>query len=147
MRSELTVGDLRIETRILYAGMVLAGLVFVSSLVLPVAAPVARTVATLSFGVMSGLWLAHLAYEVLTTAPEIRELDTGRLVRTYTMIAAVSSVSLLVFGQQFAGERLAVTVVAVGTVALVSVILGALVAGVQYLGDDVSVEEPDRTVE
>lgn len=144
MRSELDIGDRAIDTWVLYAGMVVAGLVFVSSLVLPLSPEASGTVATLSFGVMSGLWLAHLAYEVLTGSAEVRKANLRRLVRTYTMIAAVSSVSLLVFGQQFAGDRLAVASVAVGTVAFVSVIMGALVAGVQYLGEEVPVEDAER---
>lgn len=50
------------------------------------------------------------------------------LLRIYTMIAGVSAISLYVFGQQFAGPRYSIAVVAVATVAFVSVILGALLA-------------------
>ncbi len=50
------------------------------------------------------------------------------LLRIYTMIAGVSAVSLFVFAQQFSDARLSIAVVAVATVALVSVIIGALLA-------------------
>lgn len=134
MSSTMRIGERTVETRTLYAGMVLAGLVFVSSLLLPVSTAVSRVVATLAFGVMSGLWLAHLAYEVLASPEESEAFDPARLLRLYTLIAAVSAVSTIVFASQFAGPQFAITAVAVGTVALVSVILGALVAGVQYIG-------------
>jgi len=52
------------KRRVVYAGMVLAGLVFVSTLALPVSTPVAQLVAVFSFGVMSGLWLGHLVYSI-----------------------------------------------------------------------------------
>lgn len=146
MAREMTVGDRTFDTRILYVGMVLMGIVFVSTPVLPVSAGVGRTLSTLAFGLMSGLWLAHLFYEAITGTPDVRKMSRRRLVRTYVLIAGVSSVSLLVFGAQFAGERLAVAVIAVGTVAMVSVILGALVAGVQYIGEETPAEDPDRTV-
>ena len=143
MSSEMRIGERTVETRTLYAGMVLAGAVFVSSLVLPVAPAASRVVATLSFGVMSGLWLAHLAYEVLARPGDEGAFEWTRLLRVYTLIAAVSTVSMIVFASQFAGPQFAITAVAVGTVALVSVILGALVAGVQYIGQPV--ENVDRT--
>jgi len=50
------------------------------------------------------------------------------LIRVYTMIAAVSVVSLFVFAQQFSDVRLSIAIIAVGTVAFVSVILGALLS-------------------
>lgn len=50
------------------------------------------------------------------------------LLRVYTMIAAVSAVSLFVFARQFDSVGLSVAIVAVATVAFVSVILGALLA-------------------
>lgn len=50
------------------------------------------------------------------------------LVRIYTMIAAVSVISLFVFAQQFGDVRLSIAIVAVATVAFVSVILGALLS-------------------
>ena len=58
------LGDPRVKTRVMYGGMVLAGLVFVSTLVLPVSIPVAQLVAALSFGVMSGLWLGQLVHSL-----------------------------------------------------------------------------------
>ena len=58
------------------------------------------------------------------------------LLRIYTMIAAVTAVSLFVFASQFSNAILSVAVVAVGTVAFVSVILGALLAGEAYLEED-----------
>lgn len=45
---------------VLYAGMAVAGLVFVSTLFLPVSNSVAQLIAALAFGVMSGLWLGYL---------------------------------------------------------------------------------------
>lgn len=50
------------------------------------------------------------------------------LLRTYTMIGAVTVVSLYVFAQQFSDARLSVSIVAVATIAFVSVVLGALLA-------------------
>jgi uncharacterized membrane protein YuzA (DUF378 family) len=50
--------------RVVYGVMGLAGVVFVSTLVLPVSERTAQFIATLSFGLMSGLWLAHLVYSV-----------------------------------------------------------------------------------
>ncbi len=52
------------KRRVVYAGMGLAGLVFVSTLVLPVSRPVAQLIAALSFGVMAGLWLGYLVYSI-----------------------------------------------------------------------------------
>ena len=58
------MADPATKRRVMYAGMVVAGLVFVSTLVLPVSPADARLVAALSFGVMSGLWLGHLVYSI-----------------------------------------------------------------------------------
>jgi hypothetical protein len=44
------------------------------------------------------------------------------------MIAGVSVVSLFVFAQQFSDARLSIAIVAVATIAFVSVILGALLS-------------------
>jgi len=52
------------KRRFVYAGMTLAGLLFVSTLVLPVSPPIAQLIAVFSFGVMSGLWLGHLVYSI-----------------------------------------------------------------------------------
>jgi hypothetical protein len=56
--------DPKTKRRVVYGVMSLAGIVFVSTLVLPVSEPTAQFLATLSFGLMSGLWLAHLVYSV-----------------------------------------------------------------------------------
>lgn len=56
--------DRETKRRVMYAGMVIAGLVFVSTLVLPVSPEVGRLLAALSFGVMSGLWLGQLLYSI-----------------------------------------------------------------------------------
>jgi hypothetical protein len=50
--------------RLVYGAMVLAGCVFISTLVLPVAESTAQLLAALAFGLMSGLWLSHLVYSV-----------------------------------------------------------------------------------
>jgi hypothetical protein len=52
------------KDRLVYGAMVLAGGVFVSTLVLPVGDSVAQLLAALAFGLMSGLWLSHLVYSV-----------------------------------------------------------------------------------
>lgn len=67
-------------------------------------------------------------------------LDWGVLLRLYTMIAAVSSVSLFVFSSLFTSTSLAVAIVAVATIALVSAILGFILATVEYA--DASIETP-----
>ncbi len=68
-------------------------------------------------------------------------MNWGRLLRIYTLIAAVSTVSFIVFAGQFTDPQLSILSVAIGTVALVSAILGALLAGEAF------VDEPsaDRT--
>ena len=68
-------------------------------------------------------------------------MNWRRLVRIYTLIAAVSTVSLFVFSAQFAEPALSILVVAVGTVALVSVLLGALLSAESY----VAAPGPDGT--
>ena len=62
-------------------------------------------------------------------------MNRGRLLRLYTMIAAVSSVSLFVFSSLFTNTLLAIAVVAVAVVAFVSVVLGFLLAGVEYFDE------------
>ncbi|MFC6733440.1 hypothetical protein [Haladaptatus sp. DYSN1] len=52
------------KRRLVYGAMVLAGILFVSTLVLPVPQATAQLIAALAFGVMSGLWLAHLLYSL-----------------------------------------------------------------------------------
>ena len=58
------VGSRWSKRRLVYALMVILGAVFVSTTVLPVAEPIAQLLAVLTFGVMSGLWLAHLVYSL-----------------------------------------------------------------------------------
>lgn len=62
-------------------------------------------------------------------------MNWPRLLRLYTLVAAVSAVSLIVFAEQFSGGRFAILAVAVGVVAFVSVIAGALLAGGAYLAE------------
>lgn len=71
-------------------------------------------------------------------------MNWGTLLRIYTMIAAVSAVSLFVFSQQFSDARLSIAVVAVGTVAMVSVILGALLATSASLVDPPATDTADQ---
>lgn len=52
----------RTKQRIVYAALLVFGGVFVLSLFLPVSESTARFVATLSFGIMSGMWICHLVY-------------------------------------------------------------------------------------
>lgn len=52
------------KRRLVYAGMMLAGVLFVSTLWLPVSTVVSQLVAALAFGVMSGLWLGHLVHSL-----------------------------------------------------------------------------------
>lgn len=63
-------------------------------------------------------------------------MNWGVLLRIYTMIAGVSTISLFVFSRQFADAGLSIAVVAVATVALVSVILGAILATVESYDAD-----------
>lgn len=48
------------KRRVMYVAMGLAGLVFVSTVILPVSTSTAQLLAVLSFGLMSGLWLGYL---------------------------------------------------------------------------------------
>ena len=59
-----SLADEGTKRRVMYALMALAGLAFVSTLVLPVPVEVRQFVAALTFGVMSGLWLGHLIYSL-----------------------------------------------------------------------------------
>jgi hypothetical protein len=56
--------DSKTKHRVVYGAIVLTGIVFVSTLVLPVPETTAQFLAVLSFGLMSGLWLAHLVYSI-----------------------------------------------------------------------------------
>ncbi|MBZ6495982.1 hypothetical protein [Natrinema longum] len=57
-----------------------------------------------------------------------RGLDTSRLARLLTLIAAVTAVSLLVSGQVLSGAVVAIGAVAIGAVALVTAMVGFLIA-------------------
>nr|WP_193787498.1 hypothetical protein [Natrialba hulunbeirensis] len=55
-------------------------------------------------------------------------LDTGRLARLLTLIAAVTAVSLLTAGQVLSGVLVSIGVVAIGSVALITAMVGFLIA-------------------
>lgn len=55
-------------------------------------------------------------------------LDTGRLARLLTLIAAVTAVSLLTAGQVLPSELASIGVVAIGSIALVTAMTGFLIA-------------------
>ncbi|RZH69721.1 hypothetical protein ELS17_08870 [Natrinema altunense] len=55
-------------------------------------------------------------------------LETGRLARLLTLIAAVTAVSLLVSGQVLSGAVASIGAVAIGVVALVTAMVGFLIA-------------------
>ena len=55
-------------------------------------------------------------------------MNWSRLLRLYTLIAAVSTVSLFVFSAQFADAELSILVAAVATIALLSAIVGVLLS-------------------
>ncbi|WP_226479272.1 hypothetical protein [Natrinema amylolyticum] len=57
-----------------------------------------------------------------------RGLDTGRLARLLTLIAAVTAASLLVSGQVLSGVVASIGAVAIGVVALVTAMVGFLIA-------------------
>lgn len=56
--------DEGMKRRVLYGAMVLLGLGFVATPVLPVATGVAQLLSVLLFGVMSGLWLGLLVWSL-----------------------------------------------------------------------------------
>lgn len=66
-------------------------------------------------------------------------MNWAQLLRIYTMIAVVSAVSLFVFASQFSDTLLSIASVAVGTVAFISVILGALLSANAYF-DQTSID-------
>ncbi|PLK20556.1 hypothetical protein [Natronobacterium gregoryi] len=55
-------------------------------------------------------------------------LDTGRLARLLTLIAAVTAVSLLTAGQVLSGALVSIAIVAIGSIALVTAMTGFLIA-------------------
>jgi fatty-acid desaturase len=69
----------------------------------------------------------------LTDTSDSSGLDTGRLARMFTLIAAVTAVSLLTSAQVLSGALLSIAVVAVGSIALVTAITGFLISlGASY---------------
>ena len=106
-------------------------------------------VALLNF--TAGLWVAHSIHslgnavsddeyagvlnELLDSDSEdvSSGLDTGRFGRLLGLIAAVTAISLLTSAQILSGTLFSVAVVAVGTIALVTAIVGFLIAmGASY---------------
>ncbi|WIV66409.1 hypothetical protein [Natrialbaceae archaeon AArc-T1-2] len=106
-------------------------------------------VALLSF--TAGLWVAHSIHSLGTAVAgdeyagvlnELFEtendepgdgLDVGRFGRLLTLIAAVTAVSLLTSAQALPGAVLSIAVVAVGAIAVVTAIIGFLIAvGASY---------------
>lgn len=100
-------------------------------------------------GFSSGLWVAHSIHSLGNVDAEeysgiINELfdtddgsddgfDTGRFGRLLGLIAAVTAVALLTSAQALSGTVLSVTVIAIGVVALVTAIVGFLIAlGASY---------------
>jgi hypothetical protein len=55
-------------------------------------------------------------------------LDTGRLVRTLTLIVFVTAISLFVLVDRLDGELFQIGAVAIGAVAIVTAIIGFLIA-------------------
>ncbi|MDJ1431415.1 hypothetical protein [Halostagnicola sp. A-GB9-2] len=114
-------------------------------------------VALLNF--TAGLWVAHSIHSLGNVATDdeyngiINEIldigdnessdgiDSGRIGRLLALIAAVTAVSLLTSAQVLSGTILSVAVVAVGAVALVTAIVGFLIA----LGDSYD-ESQRRTI-
>ncbi|WP_049921275.1 hypothetical protein [Halopiger djelfimassiliensis] len=99
----------------------------------------------------AGLWVAHSIHSlgnvaggdeydgVLNELLDIggddagQGLDTGRFGRLLALIAAVTAVSLLTSAQVLPGSVLPIAVVAVGSIALVTAIIGFLIAlGASY---------------
>lgn len=137
------------------AGAVLAGLFVDGQLGL------VSFVALLNF--TAGLWVAHSIHslgtistdeeytgilnELLDTDDEVGDgFDTGRFGRLLSLVAAVTAVSLLTSAQVLGGALFAVAVVAVGAVALVTAMIGFLIAlGSSYdAAQDRSVVVSDR---
>lgn len=55
-------------------------------------------------------------------------LDTARLARTLTLIVFVTAVFLFLLAQRLSGELLQVGVVATGSIAVITAVLGFLIA-------------------
>ena len=125
-----------------FVGAILAGLFVEGQLGL------VSFVALLNF--TAGMWVSHSIHslgaatsddeyrgilnELLDTDAEpIHGFDTGRFGRLVTLIAAVTAVSLLTSAQVLGGALLSIAVVAVGSIALVTAIVGFLIAlGASY---------------
>ncbi|SIS04463.1 hypothetical protein [Natronorubrum thiooxidans] len=138
----LTVHAIMVVT---FANAILAGL-FVGGQI-----GLVSFVALLNF--TAGLWVSHSIHslgnvsrddeyngiinELLDTGTDTDEtsegLDTGRFGRLLALIAAVTAVSLLTSAQVLPGELLSVAIVAVGAIAVVTAIIGFLIAlGASY---------------
>ncbi len=105
-------------------------------------------VALLNF--TAGLWVAHSVHSLGNVATDdeyngiLNELldtdretggrfDTGRFGRLLALIGAVTAVSLLTSAQVLGGALLSIAIVAVGTVGLITAIVGFLIAlGASY---------------
>lgn len=126
-----------------FANAILAGLLLEGQL------GVVSFIALLNF--TAGLWVAHSIHslgneaadgeydgvlnELLDTGTGGSEegLDTGRFGRLLGLIAAVTAVSLLTSAQVLGGDLLPIAIVAVGAIALVTAIIGFLIAlGASY---------------
>lgn len=59
-------------------------------------------------------------------------VDTGRIARTLTLIAIVTAVSLWVLAERLTGQLFQVGAAAVGAVAVVTAIIGFLIAAGTY---------------
>lgn len=70
-------------------------------------------------------------------------VDTGRLARLLTLIAGVTAISLLTAGQVLSGTLASIGVVAIGTVAVVTAMVGFLIA----LGSSYDAAERRTTIE
>ena len=121
-----------------FANAVLAGLLLEGQL------GVVSFVALLNF--TAGLWVAHSVHslgdatadgeydgvlnELLDTDRDGSDegFDTGRFGRLLGLIAAVTAVSLLTSAQVLGGDLLPIAVVAVGAIAVVTAIIGFLIA-------------------
>ncbi|WP_114575712.1 hypothetical protein [Saliphagus sp. LR7] len=97
-----------------------------------------------------GLWVAHSIHslghvqgggEYVGVLAELRDdgdpaetetdregFDTGRFARLFTLIAAVTAVSLLTSARLLGGALLAAAVVGVGTIALITAMIGFLIS-------------------
>ena len=67
-------------------------------------------------------------------------MSWAKLLRLYTMIGAVSAVSLITFSSLFNPPSLSIAFVAVGVIALVSAILGFILAFVSAEDESMPIE-------